>query len=103
MLIFAIIGTIITPLLAMLLATMLSCDDNDINKLGTFIGIPITVLLCLATVDSIIEARTQITATKMESIDWSQVQVNEYRENDKVVKITYVIGDKTFELPVKEN
>jgi uncharacterized protein YacL len=103
MLIIAIIGTIVTPLLAMLLTAMLSCEDTDINKLGTFIGIPLTVFMCLATMDSIIAAYKQITATKIESIDWSQVQVNEYRENDKVVKITYTIGDKTFELPVKEN
>lgn len=103
MLIIAIIGTILTPICAMILNAMLSSSDEDINKLGTFVALPITVLLCLATMDSIIEAKTQIKAAKTAEIDWSQVQVNEYKENDKTVKITYTIGDKTFELPVKES
>lgn len=103
MLIIAIIGTFATPLCAFLTAIMLSTNDDDIHKLGTFVAIPITVLLCLTTMDCIINAGIQVKTAKVEEIDWSQVQVNEYKENDKIVKITYTIGDKTFELPVKEN
>lgn len=103
MLIIAIIGTILTPICAMILTATLSSYDDDIHSLGTFVALPLTVILCLATMDSIIEAKTQIKSAKVEEIDWSQVQVNEYKENDEVVKITYTIGDKTFELPVKEN
>ena len=103
MLIIAIIGTILTPICAMILNATLSSSDDDIHGFGTFVVLPITVLLCLATMDSIIEAKTQIKAARTAEIDWSQVQVNEYKENDKTVKITYTIGDKTFELPVKEN
>ena len=103
MLIIAIIGAIVTPLCVLLLAAMFSSPDNDTRSIGKFIGIPIIILLCLATLDCIINAGILMKETKVEEIDWSQVQVNEYKENDKVVKITYTIGDKTFELPVKEN
>ena len=102
MLVIAIIGTILTPICAVIMSAMLSSSDDDINKLG-FVAILIIILLCLVTMDSIINAGTQIKTAKADEIDWSQVQVNEYKENDKVVKITYTIGDKTFELPVKEN
>ena len=102
MLVIAIIGTILTPICAVIMSAMLSSSDDDINKLG-FVAILIIILLCLVTIDSTISAGTQIKTAKADEIDWSQVQVNEYKENDKVVKITYTIGDKTFELPVKEN
>lgn len=102
MLIIAIIGTLIIPTCIMIFANMFSSSDEDIHK-GSFIVLLIAILLCLATMDTIIEAGTQIKTAKCDEIDWSQVEVNEYKENDKVVKITYTIGDKTFELPVKEN
>ena len=102
MLIIAIIGVFVTPICAMIMAAMLSSSDDDIHKLG-FVAILLTVLLCLFTMDSIINVGIQMKTAKTEEIDWSQVQVNEYKENDKVVKITYTIDGKTFELPIKEN